>query len=82
MFRKTIGDFINELEYSPQRLLKIAELPMPQRKQALQDIGYIFASRDLDEFICETYQTISPKLGHLGQGDVRDIIMEKWGNCF
>lgn len=71
--------FVDELIADPERLLEISGLPEEQRHAAIEALGYSFTSRELDDYVCENYRLIAPKL-RLGDGDCRDVVMKNWGN--
>lgn len=81
MLSGTAEDFISELIHDPQRLMFIAKMSKEQRGEALRAIGFHFSAKELDDYLCGQYYSIAPALVFLGDGDVRDIVMEKWGNC-
>jgi len=70
--------FLNELLTDPSFLLEIAEQSEEKIAPALRQAGYTFNSKEIDDLICDEFYNIKDKL-HLGDGDVRDIIMQKWG---
>lgn len=80
--------FLEELRKDPSRLLRIADLPMDERAEAIRALGYDFISRELDDLLCEEFPTIidehfatAANLLNIGAGDPRDTIMRKWGRC-
>lgn len=63
------------------RCFEIARLPENKRGDAVRALGYDFTAKELDEVVCREYVVLSEKRRHiLGGGDLRDIVMEKWGN--
>ena len=75
-----VEDFINELKKGPERLVKISRMPEETRGEAIRGLGYGFTARELDDYICHHAKVLERDL-MLGEGDFRDIIMKKWGNC-
>ena len=73
-------DFVSELMRAPERLVKISQMPEEERRGAIRALGYGFTSRELDDYICYSADMLRDDL-YLGEGDFRDIIMKKWGNC-
>ncbi len=73
-------DFVYELIRGPERLFKISRLPAAERCAAIRALGYTCTARELDDYICHYADVLRGDLA-LGEGDFRDIIMEKWGNC-
>ena len=69
---------VKELLDDPKRLLEIADLPKEKLKAALRDVGFDFTPRELDDYVCSHYKEISAL--DFGEGDVRDIVMHKWGS--
>lgn len=55
-------------------------MPEEERRGAIRALGYGFTSRELDDYICYYADMLRDDL-YLGEGDFRDIIMERWGNC-
>lgn len=76
--------FFNDLIQNERirgRCLEIARLPENERGDAVRALGYDFTAKELDEVVCREYVVLSEKRRHiLGGGDLRDIVMEKWGN--
>ncbi|NLV82479.1 MAG: Nif11 family protein [Synergistaceae bacterium] len=70
--------FLKDLLTNPSFLLKIAELPEAEIAPALRQAGFNFTSREIDDLVCKEFYNIKNRL-HLGEGDVRDLIMQKWG---
>lgn len=76
--------FFNDLiqnERTRGLCLEIALLPENERGDAVRAPGYDFTAKEMDEVVCREYVALSEKRRHiLGGGDLRDIVMEKWGN--
>ena len=69
-------DFVSELMRAPERLVKISQMPEEERRGAIRALGYGFTSRELDDYICYYADMLRDDL-YLGEGDFRDIIMDK-----
>lgn len=78
MFSLSAKEFLEQLLTDPSFLLEIAKLPEEEIAPALKRAGYTFTAKEIDDLICYEFYNIKDKL-HLGVGDVRDIIMQKWG---
>lgn len=60
--------------------LDIASLPEPERGPAIRALGYDFSPKELDSVVCRAYYKMRPEArAILGPGDLRDIVMKKWG---
>lgn len=70
--------FLKDLLTNPIFLLKVAELPEAEIAPALKKAGYSFTPREINDLICQEFYNIKDRL-HIGDGDVRDLIMQKGG---
>lgn len=84
MFEKNAEQFFRDIMENDDirnRCIEISSLPEDQRRSALHDLGYLFSAKELDDVVCKEFYSIPlEKRCVFGNGDIRDIIMAKWGN--